>query len=151
MDEKKIAEYRKNMKKREGLVGALLIGCLIVGAGVLFYGMWAQNVWGQVVDEDHMTDPSIPYNERENATYTWSSEDILEKVTDLNMIYYAGGVLIAVGYAGALTFAALSPDKKKDHLRYCANLAPYKIPGWENIEIKYCPECGLELKKLEKG
>ena len=101
------------------------------------------------MDDDHMTDDGIAYRDIDNATYTWAREEIEERIDNNFKAVMIGGACVAATYVGFLVLAALTPSKEKDHKRYCTDLSPYTITGWENVEVKYCPECGIDLKKLK--
>ena len=150
MDRELIEEYRKTMKRRRDICSMLLLGAILVGLAVMFVPLLSNTGLRGVMDDDHMTDDSIAYRDLENATFTWSAEEINELVDDNYYVAMLGGAIVASTYVGFLVLSALTPSKEKDHKRYCTDLSPYTITGWENVEVKYCPECGIDLKKLKE-
>ncbi len=87
------------------------------------------------VDQKHLSSPNIPLKDARNATYTFTARAAANAVYLWFVPFSVGVGAIVVG----LTITVVNPGPRKFHKVHC------KGEG----EMRYCQECGLELKKLE--
>ena len=136
MEEKKNEGIAKQQRKR---ATAIAIACLcLIGTGVALVLVGAMHTSVYPADFDHITDKSLAVRDIENATYTWTAEEIDEQADKGLAIMIIGGLFAAAGYP--LLFVV--PRETELHKMYC-EIEEYG-------PCKYCPECGLKLSRLEK-
>jgi hypothetical protein len=136
-DKKELTEIEKLRRRNQAAAYAAIV-LLVVGLIVFMAGIMTSGFWQDVKDPKHLTDPNIPFSELKNATWTWTRQDLNDKMVQNVWLAVAGGIILAVGWCGLFFI----PEKKRLH----------KISCTGDSEWKYCPECGLELKELkEKG
>jgi len=153
MDEKKelIREMRESMKKAEKVVAFGVVALMVVGCMILLYAAFVSVAYVNIMSDDHMTDDGIAYRDLDNATYTWSGSEITEMMEDNTWVLAVGAALIGMGYVAMLVYAALMPSGTKSHTIYCRQWQNEQFAGKDGLEdMKYCPECGLKLSKLDK-
>ena len=131
---------RKRIMVMVGFVAIIVGGCLAVaalGASAPFY---------ELRGDEYMDDPTIPFNERDNATYTFTDEWLSDRYNLLMWVAMPGLVLYVVGI-GVLFLGDGVMSDRSVHKAYCKITTRYgdTYPTW-----KYCPECGLKLSRLEK-
>lgn len=128
-------EIEKLVKRNKAVQFAML---LFMGVGVvlILFGLVYGWGWTQLVNDDHLTDPAIPNNEMENATYTWTAKELKDQATQTLWFWVLGAALVGVGYA--LMFAVLGQTTV--HKLSCKP---------EGGEVKYCAQCGLKLSRLK--
>jgi len=137
MAEKK--DFREQVKVRKSVAGLCGLLILALGAIVVLWASFQMSFYSELLSDDHMTDPAIPYNELENATYTFENEWLMEKVDGSLFILLFGAMLFVPGYIIFVFAESLFGDKMM-HREFCKG----------SSEGKYCPECGLKLSRLEK-
>lgn len=141
MDKEAIKEYREGMKKRELWGMALAVGLLLIGILLVFVSIFSTDFALRIMDDDHLTDDSIAFRDMDNATYTWTAEELEDMMDDGRAFLFFGAGVALSGYVAFIIVRILVPSKEKDHKRYCEITAPEGS--------KYCPECGIDLKKLK--
>ena len=120
-------------KKRTEALFLILIG---LGVVLIVFGMISgMNVW--LIDDDHITDPSMPISEKDNVTYTWTTEELRSQFEKSYPLMFVGLGMFFAGYA--VQFVTIGD--KKFHRVHCP---PIEGPD------KYCSECGLRLSRLER-
>ena len=145
MDKKLIQEHREVMAKRR-TVGLVVVAAMVVlGAIAILAPILAYGPILQLVDDEHMTDDGIAYRDLDNATYTYTAEELLDMVRSGQSLTVLGAGIVASSYIAFIIVGALTPSKTKDHKRYC------DIDPTDMIDAKYCSECGLKLSELDKG
>ena len=135
MTDNKIRGLEK-IRRDSRFVGAVALGMMIGGG---FLGLFATGFVGglaTMIDNNHLTDPDTPVSELENATYTFSPDDIIDDVWQFSLMMIAG---VTIMVSGLIVVAAL-PDSKDLHIAICKG----------HGEVRYCPECGLRLPRLEE-
>ena len=139
MEEKKEKTMQEKLRMRAQALWALGICLIVIG------GLWMDVQLSSIIpynelrSDEYMNDPTIPYNERDNATYTFTDQWL--KDTYWRLAWYAipGGVLFAIGVA-LYSCKDWIINGKEVHKTLC------KGDG----EARYCSECGLKLSELEK-
>ena len=131
--------FKDEIRARKRAAGIIVIALLLIGAVIALFGAIQSGVITGIASEDHMTDPTIPYNELENATFTIDAEWVKEKQQEALYIVILGALLVAPGYVGLILVDALAGDKRM-HQEFCKGAG----------EQKYCSECGLKLSRLKK-
>jgi hypothetical protein len=141
MDEKKTREEHERLKKREKMAVAASVGILLVGALIVILVLVSGPTYLTMMDTDHLTDDGISVRDLENATYTWTADEIKEKHDAQGKILLVGNVIVAIGIVAFYTTALINPANttKNAHKIYCDGSG----------EKKYCPECGLKLSELD--
>lgn len=139
MDEKKTEKtMAQKMRLRNELVTAMGLGLMLLGAMWVVVTMAEPNVYLKLRSDEYMDDPTIPYNERDNATYTFTDDWFSETHNRLIWWSVPGIIIFALGvipfYMGDLMFR-----DTEIHKQCC-----------KGGEARYCPECGLKLSRLEK-
>lgn len=132
-------EERKRLKRNRGVIALVAFVLLILGAFGVLHAANSAAVYMALIDEDHMTDPGIPYRDLENATYTYDRQYLEEQVENTNNLMLICVIPVFIGTGVFYTLLAM-PNGKDDHRRFCDGTS----------EKKYCPECGLKLSRLEK-
>lgn len=142
MDEKKTREEHERLKKRENLAEVVSMVILLVGVIVVVLGALSGPTYLTMMDTDHLTDDGIAVRDLENATYTWTADELKEKHDAQGKILLVGAVIGAIGIVMFYTVAAINPANttKKAHKIYCDGTG----------EKKYCPECGEKMSELNK-
>jgi hypothetical protein len=121
----------KQKKRVEGVAAIMLLSGLVV---ILFSLFSSMNI--NLVDEKHITDPSMPISEKDNITYTWTAKEL-----EHQMDKWLPGALVGIGMlVGAYPLFFITVGDKKFHKLHCHGSA----------EWKYCPECGLRMSRLEE-
>ena len=132
-DEKKgIDRIRRNKKWTDTAV----VMALFVGMALLFSTLPMLFTIGDMVRFDHLTDPSIPAKDLDNATYTYTAQELLKMVDLPIFILFGGLAIMMVGFA----MLYVNPSDKDLHIGQCKG----------SDKWTYCPECGLKLSRLEK-
>ena len=131
---------------RKRVVLVLAFAAIVIGGMLAIYAMGAAQSFFELRSDDYMNDPTIPFNERDNATYTFTDEWLSDRYNHLMWVAMPGLVLYVVGVGVLFLGDAIISDQSV-HKAYCKITARYgdTYPSW-----KYCPECGLKLSKLEK-
>ena len=140
-------ELKKSIEKKRkiaGLISIVGLYALMIGVGILFIALFQVNAIEKFVDEDYMLDPSIPYNERENASYIMTPDDIKSIISECGDFVIAGAVIAGMGIATLACVVTLSPNKKEMHKLVCKKLHA------NDTTSLYCRECGLKLSLLDK-
>jgi hypothetical protein len=139
MEEKKEKTMQEKMNQRIKLLGACSLLLIVLGGAFALAQASAVSTYWDLRSDDYMDDPTMPFNERENATYTFTDQWL--KDTYWRLIWYAvpGLIMYLVGIVVFYT-RDLVVNEKEIHKTFC------KGEG----EKKYCPECGLKLSRLEK-
>jgi len=135
---KKKTEFEK-MLVRKKIIAAFIIGFLVVGYSLMMFIFGVSSIVTNMGLDEHMTDPTIPYNERDNSTYTFTGDWIVDRVYDMIYIGVFAASLLAVGYAMIITSDALM-SRRQVHKLFC------DYSG----KTKYCPNCGIEMSLLKK-
>ena len=126
----------ENIKKKAEIVGAVGLALLIIGAGIVVFAAISATS-GMMPDNEHITDQGMPVRDLENATYTWTADEIADMAQEKLNLILIGGFIAGVGMAIFYSAAAIEPSKRKLHGIGCKD--------W--TDVKYCPECGLKLEK----
>jgi len=119
-------------KKRIEIMSLVLMG---VGAIVILLGLFL-SMDAFLIDYDHITDPSMPISEKDNVTYTWTAEELTSQAEKSYPFLFIGLGVFVGGYVMIFTVIG----DRKFHRLHCKG----------SSELKYCPECGLRLSRLEE-
>jgi len=125
---------RKNSKSASQW--AIVLGFFIL-VSALAWNVGAQTFW----DDEHLTTPDIPLKDSDNATYSFTENEVTHQGLVLLFLVFLGGSVIAIGYA----MLFVNPGERELHRVHCPPI--HATPG---DYPKYCPECGMDLKKMEK-
>ena len=144
-------ELKKSMEKKTKIAEKLYFAgfyALLIGFAIIFMGLFGAQSLDRWLDEDHMADPSMPYNESGNATYIITQDDILELIVFSRDTMAFGVVFVGIGMVIVGSLMAVVPSKKERHKLVCPNI---EAMFWgSNVKPMYCPTCGLKLSQLEK-
>ena len=132
-EEKKGIERMVRNKKLVDVTASIV---LILALALMFSTLPMLFTIGDMVKTDHLTNPSIPAKDLENATYTYTAHELL-KMVYLPIYVLFGGLAFMLG---SLVMVYVNPSDKDLHIAGC------KGDG----DKKYSPECGLKLSRLEK-
>ena len=147
MEEKKEEDPKELMrtrtesyKRREKAIMTVAIMTLVVGYAMFIVANLQADGYENMKSYDHLTDDGIAYRDLDNATFTWTSEELDKLHDDTYYVQWLGGSIIGIGLAILFAGMILIPSDKKTHKIQCDGSG----------EKKYCPECGLKLSRLEK-
>ena len=135
-NEKEYSEIVEKELKKKNVMEATFLVLLVLGVFVVLLGLFFNPI--PTTDIDHLTDPSIAVRDLDNATYTWTADEITTSAKNKAYVVFLGVGLIMAAYP--LIF--LTTGDREFHKRYCEPVDP--------SSSKYCPECGLKLSRLEK-
>jgi len=129
-------DERTKLRKNKDNLDAFGFVVILVGMGIIFLGLLTIIGLQNVVDEKHLSNPDMPYQDYpENATYSWTYSEIMDEV--FNTYYFSGiGILLLVIGGGCVI---LNTSRKTLHELECSR---YQCG-------KYCSDCGLKLSRLE--
>ena len=139
MEEKKEKTMQEKINRRSQILWAVSHMLIVFGGLWASTQIWSATPYYDLRSDEYMDDPAIPYNERDNATYTFTDQWLEEKWTRLMWYCVPGYILFAVGFVLSYSRDWLI-NEKEVHKTFC------KGSG----EPKYCSECGLKLSELEK-
>ena len=142
---KELKESIEKKRKIAELVYFAAMYVVVIGVCIAFIGLFQADAVGQFMDEEHMLDPTIPYNERDNASFVITPDNLDTLYEKTEGIVIIGAVLLGAGIAVVASVAAVTPSKKERHKLLCG-----PKPFCVDLEIIYCPSCGLKLSLLEK-
>ena len=138
---KSLVELEKTKKKLE-VVYVIGVGLVLIGAWMVLFTV--TNLDDKMIpDNEHITDQGMPIRDLENATYTWTSEEIEQMAKDKQDSMLVGAFLAVPGaalmYGGLFTI----PSQRKMHEVGCKPWDPTSL-------FKYCPECGYKIADKDK-
>lgn len=137
---------RKLTNKDRRSIAVMVFGFMIVaGATVLLMALITLQGYAQITQDKYLTDPAIPHDQMENASYTITADEILSGLKAKTTCIYTGSAIFACGYAALLASTVLIPSRKDDHKANCSSIVILN-----SAKVEYCPICGIELKTLEK-
>ena len=142
---KELKESIEKKRKIAELVYFAAMYVLLIGVVIAFIGLFQADAVGQFMDEEHMLDPTIPYNERDNASFVITPDNLDALYEKTKEILIIGGIIAGIGIAVLAVVAAVTPGRKERHKLLCG-----PKPFCVDLEIIYCPSCGLKLSRLEK-
>ncbi len=132
-------EMLEKVQKNKKLLGAAGMILIVIGGAIVLIAALPLGIYPEMMDEEHITDDSIPIRDMDNVTYTYEKEWFDQKEEDARYYVLAGCIPVAAGYALLLATGAFVDDRK-NHRMHCDGTG----------EKRYCPECGLKLSRLEK-
>ena len=149
MAEEKSKVELENLKKKMELVGIIGLALVVIGGAIALWALMMP-LSAMLPDNDHITDPSMPVRDLDNATYTWTADEF-EKILDTQGNWFTGAMAFLIPGI-VLTYAMLlvAPSNKKMHLIGCRKAKDYQFCPECGAANKYCPECGLKLSRLER-
>lgn len=132
-------------KDRRG-IAVLVFGMMIVVGGliVMFAALEVTSL-SIIAQDKYLTDPSIPHDQMENASYTITANEMLDMLDTQSVYIYTGSAIVICGYVTLFVSRILVPSRKEDHENNC-----HSITIFASGPIEYCPVCGIELKRLKK-
>ena len=147
-----VNELKEMMEKKRKIAEIVyIVGmyAMVVGFAIIFIALFQAQAIAKFLDEDHMVNPDMPHSELENATYQITPDD-LEMIVDETYDFVIGGlVFFGIGAAIVAILIVVMPNKKQRHMLTCAQ--PFKYDSFIlEVEIKYCPTCGLKMSLLDK-
>jgi hypothetical protein len=101
------------------------------------WNVGVQTFW----DDKHLTTPEIPLKDAENATYQFTQKEMTYQGLTMLVVILIGLAVIAIGYA----MIFVNPGERELHMAHCPPI--HAMPG---DYPKYCPECGMDMKKMQK-
>ncbi len=113
---------------------------VVIGFTVMFAGIGVLAGLAQFNNDKHLATPDIPLKDSDNATYSFTFHD-WRNAADQTLILLVGGLVLVL--VGTVT-GYVNLGERQFHKLHCP--AIHATPG---DYPKFCPECGLELKKLE--
>ena len=142
---KELKESIEKKRKIAEIIYFAAMHVLIIGVVIAFIGLFQADAVGQFMDEEHMLDPTIPYNERDNASFVITPDNLDALYEKTKNILSIGAVIAGSGSVVLGSVAAVTPSKKERHKLLCG-----PKPFCVDLDIIYCPSCGLKLSRLEK-
>jgi hypothetical protein len=133
-----------NNEKKRKISSLTFLTMLIAGFCVIMLAAMELHGYEMISQDKYLTDPSTPYNEMENASFTIPAKDIVAGIDTLYIWMVCGISIIGCGYLSLVGFALVIPSKKKDHIDNCR----YGINT--DSEVEYCPLCGIRLKDVKE-
>lgn len=121
------------------IVAVIGIALLLVGVAIVLSALISLDD-KMIPDNEHITDQGMPIRDIENATYTWTSDEIDNMIKEKTDDMKVGVYFVAPGTALLYSAIIVVPSKTKLHQIGCKT--------WE--DVKYCPECGLKMSKFQK-
>lgn len=115
--------------------------CVAVGLLLVLFGGFTLMQFAWVAQEKYLTDPSTPYNELENASYTITPEEIVSQTKNVQSIVILAFPFLAFGLGIVLTTTFIVGTKIERHNENCE----YTVKSKDYA--KYCPICGIRLEK----
>ena len=135
---------KKYIKRKE--IAIICIGLIMLaGAFLCLFGALQMLGYSNLLQDKYMNDPTIPYNEFENATYTISAKEIKDIISDQFWYLGIGAALVGMAYVGVMAIGAVTPNQKELHINNCE----YTV-NTDEMDITHCPTCGLKLSLLDK-
>lgn len=149
MDEKTQKRWKKYKEKRSNAYMVMAYCLIFVGLGGLLCisAMSEKAMYSVLKDDEYLTDDGLPYRDMANATYTYPASEIDKFAEPSTYLAVMGGVIMAAAMVIALVVAWIGPDRREVHSMLCKQ---WQNETYAGNKLEYCPECGLELKKLEK-
>jgi hypothetical protein len=111
----------------------------LIAAGfvALFVGIAFNAGVSTFEDTKHLSTPNIPLKDAQNATYSFTAKEVKDQGLMVLLVCALVAVaLVAAGY----TILFVNPGERELHMVHCKG----------STEGNYCPECGMNLKKMEK-
>ena len=147
-EEKTKVELEKIRKKAE-IVSVIGLVLILIGAAMALWGVMIP-VGAMLPDNEHITDQGMPVRDLENASYTWTADEI-EKTLDTQEDWFiAALVFLLPGLALFYGMVLIAPSKREIHLIGCRKPKDYQFCPECGAANKYCPECGLKLSELKE-
>lgn len=137
----------KNMKPKDKLLclreigNVIALSFFVVGLFIMGFAAMKIGAFQELINDEYMTNPAMPYNEYENATYTYSAKWLADEVTKSVLWIIPGMICIAVGYAVLLS-GDLFLSKKMLHKSFCKKV-------YDKSQT-YCGDCGIKLSLTKK-
>ena len=135
MEAKKKEEVEKLRMRGKNIELTAL--CIMLAGGLgLLVAMFMGQGYVDLVSDDHITDQDMPVRDLENATYTYTADELLSRFQHVLPLLVASMTAFA---SGGIMLAVTGPSEANFHKLHCGE-----------GDQKYCPECGLKLSRLEK-
>ena len=138
-DKKEKLTFIERARKRVAMVEIVGLGIFIVGMMGVMLMIHGATVYHELRGDEYMDDPSMPFDERTNATYTFTDDWLKDKYYRSMLWAVIPGVIGGAGYAVAIGGVSIL-NLKETHKEFCRGQG----------KDRYCSECGLKLSKLEK-
>ena len=129
----------KSIKARKEMIVLFSVYVLAVGVAGLLFACGSMAIVQSLDNDKYLSNPDIPYSQLDNATYTYTNDDLEKLTVGLRELFYLTGIF-TVASASCFLVVMLSYDKKELHILTCKQIK----------DVKFCPECGLEIKRLKK-
>ena len=124
--------------RREGLTFFCLY-ILAIGVAGLLFASGSLALSGSLDGDKYLSNPDIPYSQLDNATYTYTKEDLSDLANAMTGFLYLTAIITAAS-ASCFIVMIVSYDKRELHILTCT-----PVKG-----VKYCPECGVKIESLKK-
>lgn len=131
---------RKNAKIVSG-IGVIICG---IGAVILAFAFVSSVGYSIISQEKYLTDPSIPYNELENATFTIGADEVEAHQDSLLIYVVIGSCVFFMGYAILIAILSVFGSRMKNHIEDC------EWSTTSEMEVEYCPICGIKLSEVKE-
>lgn len=129
----------KGIKSRKDGMMFFCLYILAIGLVGLMFACGSLAIIGSLDNDKYLSNPDIPYSQLDNATYTYTKENLSDLDTGLTEIVYLT-VIISVASASCFAVMVVTYDKRELHILTCT-----PVKG-----VKYCPECGVKIAYLKK-
>ena len=151
-------ELKKSIEKKRKIAEWIYLGAfyaIVLGIGFMFIGVFQGLGVEKLMTEEYMQDPTIPYNEKDNASFVLTPDNIDAIYKDVQNFLIAGGIILISGVAVAGSLMVVTPSKKERHKLVCPGVVNIAVDlkrekAFSSIEPEYCPMCGLKLSLLDK-
>ena len=127
------------MKSRKEGMMFFCLYILAIGLAGLLFAFGSLSITGLLDNDKYLSNPDIPYSQMDNATYTYTKENLSDLNAGLTELFYLTA-LVAVAGASCFFVMLVSYDKREIHILTCT-----PVKG-----VKYCPECGVRIESLKK-
>ena len=134
--------WKKYKTKRDNAI-LLMVYCALlamIGAVILMSGLSESAMYNTLKDDEYLTDDGLAYRDMGNATYTYPVSEIDQMAKQSDWAIAIGIIVLVASTCFVLAMALVMPERTEIHTMLCN----------QTDEKTHCPECGLELSKLEK-
>ena len=129
----------KGIRAKKETIALFSVYVLGIGIAGILFACGSMAIVQSLDNDKYLSNPDIPYSQLDNATYTYSNDDLEKLTVGLRELFYLTGIFAVAG-SSCFLVVMFSYDKKELHILTCKQVK----------DVKFCPECGLEIKRLKK-